>query len=134
MVSQIDGCVSFKRNTVELSSLLEIPGDVDFSTGNIRFEGSVKIHGDVRSGFEVSADGSIEIDGAVENAILRAKGDITVKGGFVGTGKGLIQSDENVTVGYVRNQQIECNGSIFIRKEAVSCRLSSHDKIIYPAN
>ena len=43
-----------------------VPGDVDFSTGNIDFIGSVKVMGSVRNGFSVKAEGNVEIMGRLE--------------------------------------------------------------------
>ena len=44
------GRVEFSGRSFLVKSVLEIGGNVDFSTGNINFVGDVHIHGDVSSG------------------------------------------------------------------------------------
>ncbi|MBD3392845.1 MAG: DUF342 domain-containing protein [Chitinivibrionales bacterium] len=129
LVSTIEGCAVFDRDVLKLSKCYYVTGDVDYSTGNIRYNGSVKILGDVKAGFEVGAVGNIEIDGTVEDAIVKSGGDITVKCGFVGAGKGLIWAKGDVRIGYVRNQRVFSQRSIYVGKEAIECRLHAHRKI-----
>ena len=61
--------------------------NVDLSSGNIRFEGSVTIAADVKEGMTVRASGDIIVGGVVEGAILEAGGNIEVKGGVIGQGE-----------------------------------------------
>jgi hypothetical protein len=129
LISMTNGCAVLKNGTIEISMCHEIKGDVDFSSGNIHFEGAVKIYGDVKACFEINTKGNVEIDGTVEDAIVRAGGDVTVKGGFVGKGKGLIEAAGNVRVGFIRNQTIKSEGNIYVMKESVDSRLCSNSRI-----
>ena len=118
LISCLEGHVFLNRsNLVEVQPGLEIKGDVDYSTGNIQFKGSVRVHGDIKSGFEVKAGGDLDIDGCVEDAMIRADGDVLIKKGFIGRGKGSIQAGGNVTVGYVKSQKINCSGNLNISGE-----------------
>jgi uncharacterized protein (DUF342 family) len=127
--SLVTGSVSFKDGAVNVENTLELPGDVDFSTGNIDFPGDVLIHGDVICGFKVKAGGKVEIHGVVEDATVEAGGDILVKGGFEGNGRGVLRSQGNVQVKFAENQIIEAKGSVTIAQNALNSRITAGDNI-----
>lgn len=58
--------------------------NVDVSTGNIDFDGSLIIQGDIQAGMKVDVTGDITVQGMVEAAALNAGGAITIQGGIVG--------------------------------------------------
>ena len=112
--------------------MLEIGGNVDFSTGNIKFLGDVNIKGDVLTGFTVRAMGSIWVGGVIEaGATVEAGGDLTVVKGILGDGTTTVRAQrcifskyiENATI-YVRenlqtdaiiNGSIYCDGEVLVR-------------------
>jgi len=114
LIAATSGSVSFNRrnNKVEVHPNMEIKGDVDFTTGNLDFVGSLRVVGDIKAGFKVKVTGDLEVGGCVEDAEVEAKGNILVKKGFVGRGNGIIRSAGDVTVKYVQGQQIECEGDL----------------------
>ncbi len=61
-----------------------IQGDVGVETGNINFTGKVIVSGNVMSGYEIISNEDIEINGIVECATLKSKGDITIRQGVQG--------------------------------------------------
>lgn len=62
----VDGVVLYYDRELSVSKVLRVPGDVDFKTGNLRFDGPIHIGGSVKSGFEVVAGKALVIDGFVE--------------------------------------------------------------------
>jgi len=83
LVSTLVGLPRFIDNGMEVDSVYRIK-NVDVSTGNIKFEGSVIIDGDICEGMKVTATGDITIGGFVESATLEAGGDITIGSGIIG--------------------------------------------------
>ncbi len=81
-----------------VSNVYHIAGDVDLSVGNIDFDGDVVVDGNVISGFTIKASGSIEVKGIVEGSALEAGGDIFIRGGIQGGGKGMLQAQEGIYV------------------------------------
>ncbi|MCD8491911.1 MAG: FapA family protein [Geovibrio sp.] len=57
---------------------------MDYSTGNIVFNGVVHIRGDVLSGFSVKAEKDIMVEGIVQDATMVAGGSIVIKTGIKG--------------------------------------------------
>ena len=95
-----------------------IKGDVDYNTGNISYSQSLVITGDVKSGFAVYSGENIEIRGCVEDGTVVADGDVLIKQGFLGTGKGLVKG-KNVTIGHVKQQKVLASGDIYVGGEVI---------------
>lgn len=121
--ASIEGEVLIKKGIMQVSMVHIVNGDIDFSTGNVNFKGSIKINGAVKSGFKVEADGNIEINGNVEDAIVISENDININGGFAGTGNGLIKSKRDVNVKFVENQRIEADRDIMVSVQAYHATL-----------
>lgn len=90
MVATKTGHLEFDGTNFFIKVLLDIPGDVDYSTGNLSYNGDIHIHGDVRATFEVKASGNIIIDGLVEAAKVEAGGDVLISSGVLGDGSAQI--------------------------------------------
>ncbi len=129
--AEIDGIIMLKSDgTIEVSSKINIDGDIDLSTGDMEVKGDLVIRGDIKSGFKISASENIEIGGTIEDAQVTAGGSVNVKGGFVGEGNGFIKAGGDVTIKFINRQKIEAGGNIEIYEEAVGSRLIAADSII----
>ncbi len=106
------GRVEFSGRSFLVKSVLEIGGNVDFSTGNINFVGDVHIHGDVSSGFSVRTIGDITIDGVVEAAEIEAGGDLIVSKGILGDSRAMIRAHHDVHAKYLENCTVHCRGDL----------------------
>jgi len=82
------------RYFFDINPVLHKKGDVDISSGNIRFKGDVVVHGDVCEGMSVQAAGTITILGMVFGANIVAQGDINARRNI--TGSNLIAGGNNV--------------------------------------
>ena len=122
LIAETGGSVTLNKRTrkVEVQQNLEIKGDVDYSTGNIDFNGSLLVKGDIKAGFEVKVTGDLEIGGCVEDAEVEAEGSIMVKKGFLGRGKGIIRGGSDVTVKYIQGQEVICEGDLNIGGELMN--------------
>ncbi len=130
LVATMAGHVEFTGRSFQVRPVLDIPGNVDFSTGNIKFLGDVNIKGDVLTGFTVRAMGNIWVGGVIEaGSTVEAGGDLTVVKGILGDGTTTVRAHrcifskyiENSTI-YVReNLQTDCiiNGNIFCDGEVL---------------
>ncbi|MCR4321729.1 MAG: FapA family protein [Candidatus Brocadiaceae bacterium] len=128
LVSCIDGIVKYVGGVVSVKSCYAVEKDVDFSTGNITSKGTVVVKGNVRSGFILDAGGDVEVWGTVEDSMIKSKGNVLVKGGFIGSGKGKIEADGDVTIYFARNQTIVATNVIILR-EAVDCTIYAKNTV-----
>ncbi|AZY53754.1 FapA family protein [Bordetella avium] len=68
---------------VLVNSLVEVD-QVNLSTGNIDFDGTLKVRGDITAGMEVRVSGDVVVHGTIEAARVQAGGSIIVDGGVIG--------------------------------------------------
>lgn len=126
----IQGEVLIKNGVMQISEIHTIKGDVDFSTGNVRFNGSIKIGGTVKSGFEVHGSGNIEIKGNVEDAIVIGENDVIIQGGCAGSGKGIVKAKRDVVVKFIENQRVEADRDIIINGESYHATLLAGRSVV----
>ncbi|MCR5606291.1 MAG: FapA family protein [Treponema sp.] len=109
LTAETSGHVVLKDGKVTVSNVLTLE-NVDVSTGNIDYEGSVEVKGIVASNFSVKAGGNIVVKGIVEDATLEAGSDIILECGVKAGGN--IISGGNVVTKFVENATITAKGSI----------------------
>ncbi len=117
LYSEVDGLVSLIDDKVFVSNIYEVQADVDASTGDIKFAGSVFIHGNVITGFTVEAEGDIIVDGVVEGARLKAGGQIVLKRGIQGMGRGVLEAKGNIITKFIENATVKTSG--YVSTEAI---------------
>lgn len=107
LLASISGHVEYTGRSFHVKPVMDVPGNVDFSTGNINFFGDVNVHGDVLSGFAVRAMGNVHVDGVVEaGSTVEAGGDLVVVKGILGDGTTVIRSHKCVFSKYIENSTI----------------------------
>ena len=107
LLASISGDVEFTGHSFQVKPVLDIPGNVDFSTGSINFLGDVNIRGDVLSGFTVRAMGTIQVAGVVEaGSTVEAGGDLIVVKGILGDGSTVIRAQRSIFSKYIENSTI----------------------------
>lgn len=96
-----------------------ISGDVDFETGNIKFNGNIVVKGTIKEGFKVKGT-NLTAD-TIEGAEIDLSGDLTVKSGMIDAD---INAQGSVTVvKYVNNCRISSFGSLVVLKEMIDSRV-----------
>ncbi len=124
-----DGQVIIKDKKISVLALYEIAGDINFTTGNVDFIGTVVIKGDVKDGFKVHAGEDIIISGVVEGAELKAGGKITVVGGVSGNDKARIVCKGDCSVKYVRNAIVEVGGNFSVGQAIMHSKVTCEGKV-----
>lgn len=99
------GHVEFTGRSFQIEPVLNITGNVDYSTGNINFLGDVHVHGDVCTGFHVRAIGNVQIDGVLEGTVEAGK-DLVVVKGILGSRESVIRAHRNVFAKYMENSSV----------------------------
>lgn len=103
VIAVLAGHVEFSSGVFIVKPVMEINGNVDYSTGNIEFRGDVHIRGDVRENFSVRATGAVTVDGLVEAATIEAGGNVMVALGVLGDNRALIKSGGRLQAKYLEN-------------------------------
>ncbi len=112
LFSDVTGHVALTDGKAFVSSVYEVPADVDNSTGDIRYNGNVHVAGSVRGGFTLIADGDIVVEGSVEDALLQAGGNIIVRCGIQGMHRGVVEAQGNIITKYIENAKVFAGGYV----------------------
>ncbi len=112
LYSDVDGHAVLEGDKVFVSNVYDVPGDVDNSTGDIIYDGSVVVHGTIRTGFKVKAFGDIEVFGAVEGAEVIAGGQVILHHGIQGMSRGIIVAKGNVVTKFIESAKVYSEGYI----------------------
>lgn len=129
MIATTDGNVRVEGNVVSIQEGYVVGGDIDFSTGNVKYAKSVVVGGDVKSGFTVECGGDLQVSGIIEDAVLRVGGNVLCRLGFIGQGKGIIECKGDANIGFMKNQTIRSRGSVNVAKEALNATIYARKNI-----
>lgn len=124
ILALIDGQPQVDGSRISVKPIITINGDVDYSTGNINFQGTVRVGGNVLPGFMVKATQDIEIGGLVEGASLEAGGKVSVKGGV--RQHAVITAHGDITVKFVDSEStLTTRANLVIVESAMHSNLTA---------
>lgn len=124
------GRLTFQEDRINIEPIYKIDGNVDYSTGNIDFPGTVIIKGDVLGGFRVKADGDVIIGGCVENSSIESKGNITVTSGILGKNEGYLRASGNVSAKYIEHSRVESLRDVIVSESIIHSYINAKHKVI----
>lgn len=113
LLAASDGQLHFAHGRVNILPLLEIKDDVDFSSGNIDFIGSVLVHGSLQCGFSIKAAGNVEIRGNVSGGMIEAE-NIVVRKGIQGMNRSQINARSSISALFVENASLRAGKTVII--------------------
>lgn len=128
LTAQKDGHVELEDGRVCVSDVFEVD-NVDPSTGNIEFEGSVHIKGNICENYSVKARGNVIVGGVVEGAYVETEGDIIISRGMNGMDKGVLKAKGNIISKFLENTTADAGG--YIEAECIlHSRIVAGDEVI----
>lgn len=110
--SNVSGHVTLVDDMVMVSDIYHVPANVDSSTGDIDYKGTVEVAGNVNTGFAIKAEGDIIVNGVVEGATLVSGGNIVLKRGMQGMDRGTLEAEGNITAKFLENCKVKCKGTL----------------------
>ena len=141
LLAAISGQPVLVTNGVNVEPIITIK-NVDLSTGNLDFDGSLKITGDVKPGMRIKAMGDIYIQGVVEAATVEASGDIEIRGGIIGQdevrnqegdlnpGVAEIRANGSVRALFVENALVTANVDILVHEFVINSELNAGARLM----
>lgn len=124
VVAVAPGVLEYRHPVVRVRQELVIPKDVDFSTGNVHFPGTVRVEGGVRDCFRIDADRSVHIRGLVEGAAIAAGLDARLEGGVAGKERGAIRVGRDCWTRYLSNVAAAVGRDLHVEKEVINAQLT----------
>jgi uncharacterized protein (DUF342 family) len=129
LIASAGGIVRVVGPAVEVCEGFIINGNVDFSTGNVKYDHSVIVTGDVKSSFDIECGGDLQISGTIEDSNLKVGGNVLCRFGFCGQGKGLIDAKGDVNLGFMKNQTIRSKKNVNIARESLNSTIFAKETI-----
>lgn len=91
-----------------------IEGDVDYTTGHIKFEKNVYITGTIKNGFKVEAVDVVANN--IDGGVINAQGDVFIQNGAT---KSVIHALGAIKAGYLHRCRTSCMGNMVVVKEII---------------
>jgi uncharacterized protein (DUF342 family) len=129
VIAAMDGQLVIANNKLNVVPVIEVKEDVDLSTGNIEFVGSVIVRGSVQNGFTVKAEGNVEIRGTVSGGIVEGK-NIAIYMGIQGMNTGYIKAQENVSAKFIENATVYAGNDIHVADVILHSHVNAGKRII----
>jgi len=126
------GRVRLVNDTLFVDEVYTIRKDVDITTGNILHTGSVVVNRDVLGGAKIEAAGDIEVGGIIENAEIRAGGNLVVRGGIRQSEGHRVVVEGSINAKYINGGYIQANQDIVVEREIVNSTLHTFGAVMIP--
>ena len=118
------------ENSIHVSEVFTVEGNVDYGTGNLDVSGDIEIKGNVGSGFEVRSGGNVLIGGMVEpGAYVFSKGDIEITQGIIGKTTKVV-THGNLITKLVQESTVLSGASIEIAAYVYNANLRADKRVV----
>lgn len=114
LYSEVEGAVNFENEKISVVEILELPNGVGVQTGNIKFHGKVVVYGNVQSGYTIETNNDLIINGIVEEATLKAEGNIEISKGIQGNDNADIIAGGDLKAQFINNSHVNVDGDIYV--------------------
>lgn len=128
------GRFELENRIFRINEVLEIAGDVDYSTGHISFPGDVIIQGQIKDGFRVAAGGSIHCKNTLDASEVLTKKDLIIEGGIIGRKTGQIRVQGKVETKFIEHCHVESQGSIAVKSSIVDSEIYTLGELVLLKN
>ena len=125
-----EGRLLWRDGEFSVTDQYEVDRNVDLTVGNVAFVGAVTIGGDVLDGFTVSAGKGLVVGGTVGAAKIDTEGDLIVRGGLAGKGRGRARAKGTARLRYVNDGRVEAGGDLTVEREAMNSQLLANRRLI----
>ena len=119
VISDVNGNPKAKpTGEISVNDAYYIEGDVDFTTGHVKFDKNVYITGSIKRGFRVEAIDVVV--NAVDGGIIKAQGDVFIQNGAAAA---VIEARGSIKAGFMLKSKVSCMSNMTIVKEIIHCEI-----------
>ncbi|GMB02207.1 FapA family protein [Pelosinus sp. IPA-1] len=130
LYAAIDGHLHiFLDKRINVIEVIVIDGDVDYSSGNIEFRGSVIVRGSVQPEFSVKAGGNVEICGSICGGIVEAN-NIIIHRGIQGMNRSVIKARERLRTNFIENATVYADQEVHVSDVILNSSVFAGVKVI----
>jgi uncharacterized protein (DUF342 family) len=132
LVAARAGDLVFNGESLSISALRGVKGDVDGDTGNINFSGEVRIGGKVHPGFTVIGGKDVLIGGSAEGSLISAGGRALIVQGVRGGGKGVVRARSTIETAFADQATLMAVEDIKVKEGCALCNIKTNGKLLIP--
>jgi uncharacterized protein (DUF342 family) len=129
VLASIDGNAYVRGSTIHMEPVISVD-NVDYETGNIRFEGTVVVRNEIADGFTVEAGGTLEVGTRVGRVTLKAGRQLVLKGGANCNNEGSFECGGDVFARYLENARISCDGDLIVEEAIMHSEVSAKGNLV----
>ncbi|MCR5319162.1 MAG: FapA family protein [Treponema sp.] len=129
VLAACNGEVLIVSGKICVEPVKEVKG-VNIKTGNVTYFGTVIVHGNVEDGYNIKADGNIEIYGSVGNCRIESGGDIVISQGIMGRDEGVVSTPKSVWARFIQNAKVEAGENVVVNDNIMNSQVSAMKKIV----
>ncbi|OGR11101.1 MAG: hypothetical protein A2097_08150 [Desulfobacula sp. GWF2_41_7] len=119
IISEVNGNPKAKPSgEISVNDSYFIEGDVDYTTGHVKFDKNVYITGSIKNGFRVEAIDVVAK--TIDGGIVKAQGDVFIQNGVT---ESVIEAKGNIKAGFMHRSKAACIGNMTIVKEVVDTEI-----------
>jgi len=118
------GTPSIQDDVIMIRRTYVLQGDVNLSTGNIKFPGTVIIHGNVTEGFEIISEENVVVNGFISGATVKANGYIKCAGGIQGKEKTEISAGSYIAAKFISSATVTADGDVLVTKDVLHSKIN----------
>ncbi|MFH2093779.1 MAG: FapA family protein [Pseudomonadota bacterium] len=119
VISTTEGNPKFKTSgEISVNDAYFIEGDVDYTTGHIKFNKNVYITGSIKNGFRVEAIDVVA--NTIDGGFVKADGDVFIQNGVTDS---TIEAKGSIKVGFMHRSKASCLGDMNVVKEIVDSQI-----------
>ncbi len=115
---------------VSVKNTFEINSDLDLSFENISLSGNLVINGNIKDKIEIDIDGTIEVNGDVNNATIESTEEIIINGDILNCRSQGIISQGNISFHSAENSSVSSSKKIFFSKNIHFCKIIAEEGLI----
>ena len=130
IIAVVPGLVVYQDKRLTIEEVLYIPGDVDFSSGNIDSSVKVLIEKTVMDRFKVKSAKSVTVGGAIEAANVAAEEEVVVRGGILGHFTGRVSAGGEIVAKFCNEADLQAGGNIKIANALLNSRIHTNGKLM----
>lgn len=123
VTARISGVLLYEDHMLRINPLMVIEEYVDFSTGNLDFDGSVVINEGIRDEFVVKASRDVMVKGLIEAATIICGRDLICRRGMAGKDRGQLVVRGDVTGVFFNNVRGWVDDTLHVARELTYCEI-----------
>lgn len=128
LLAVCEGHVDFNGRGFQINPVLEVRGDVDYSTGDLNCVGDIHVFGDIRTGFVIRATGNIQVDGVVESSVIEAGGDLVIRQGVQGNGEAVLRAHRSISAKFIESSNVYVHENL-AAEHLINCEVYSSNDV-----